>query len=505
MIKVMIVDDEELFREGMAMDVDWENCGLELSGLAENGQDALDMIERINPDIVVTDIRMPKMNGLELIEKARGIRKDLQFIILTGHDEFEYAQKAVRLGVCDFLLKPLDEGDLEKLLLEQKARLLEERKAVRERDIRDAFLLVSPSGRKNLYDWHGIMVVKYEEFGTVSASEKCFFSEVERAVLQFSNASILENRSSTMVICLTAVDRGSLEEKTSYLIRCLRMDRKLNEHFSFSLGIGSFAQGTDCLNQSYDEARLSLNQSFIEGRNKTHYFDDLSERADAVSFNGAGLDYRDLLYALRTGNQEKMHESLDLLVKNTALMGKDSFAYGLLVVGNIFTEALKLIDESGSSSTKLIGNPMAAYERITSRQTMEEMFHELRSNLETLIRHQALKRFGGNTLLHDNIKAYIRLNYTDPNLSLMQAAEHFHISQGHLCSVFSSSSDSTFKEYLTSVRIEKACELILSSHMMIYEVAGKVGYNNPTYFNSVFKKFIGVSPMQYKKNKMKKS
>ncbi len=501
----MIVDDEELFREGMAMDVDWESCDMELAGLAEDGRKALKMIERIHPDIVVTDIRMPKMNGLELIEQARSIYKDLQFIILTGHDEFEYAQKAVRLGVCDFLLKPLDEGDLEKLLLQQKNRILEERKALRERDIRNAFLLVSPSENNHRDDWNGIIVVKYEESSSPVPGEEDFFSAVQRVVSPLTYASILENRSSAMVICVTASERAILEEKTSYLIRSLRIDRELKEHFSFSLGIGSFHQGTDQLNRSFDEARRSLNQSFIEGRNKTYYFDDLEEARLEGSFDRSGLEYGDLLYALRTGDRESMHDSLNLLIKNTALMGKDSFAYGLLVVGNVFTEALKIIEESGSSSSGLLGNPMAVYERITSCQTLEEMFRQLRSSLDTLIEHQALKRSGGNSLLLDNIKAYIRLHYSDPNLSLQQTAEHFHISQGHLCSVFSSASESTFKEYLTEVRIRKACELILSSHMMVYEIAEKVGYNNPTYFNSVFKKAMGITPLQFKKNRMKKS
>ena len=472
--------------------------------MAADGREALDMVSRMKPDIVVTDIRMPYIDGLEFITRAKEIDPDIQFIIISGHDEFEYAQKALKLGVCDFLLKPLDNEELQELLVERKTQIEKNRKQKRDLSIRDSFLRLNKQNEKEESDYHCIMLVKYDDYSSIEGTPTEFYSEIESISSTVSDTALLESRNGSATLCLSNIEKEKLQSNINTFIRSLRMSRTLKQNYSCTIGVGMIIQGTQQLNASFEEAKSALNQKFLEGKNKTFYFDKLqSSDLEGLTIDMKDLDYSELLQSIRNGEKELMEACLNRLIRTTALMGKDSFAYGLMIAGNVFTESLKILDESGSDSIELLGNPMTVYEKITSRQTMEEMFQQLRLNLVKIQKHLFLKSSGGNDLLFHKIKIWINSRFSDPSLNLKQTADNFNISQGHLCSIFSSYSDETFTEYLTTVRINKARDLIISSDYMVYEIAYKVGYNNPTYFNSVFKKITGLSPGQYKKHNNK--
>lgn len=499
MIRVLIADDEELFREGLAMDVDWETCGLELVGLAANGHEALAMVSEFKPDIVVTDIRMPNIDGLEFIKKAKELSQDIQFIIVSGHEEFEYAQRAVKLGVCDFLLKPLDDEELQNLLIERKTLIMKNRKQKRDRSIRDTFLRLNSWNEKDDSLYHCIINIQNDDYSSFESTIKEFYLEIEKCIQLNQETAILESRNGTTVICLNGRQEKELKSNIDKFVTTIRRNNVLNQNYSYSIGVGSIKYGSEKLNSSYDEAKTALNQKYLEGNNRVFYFEKLKSSEPGKGLDMKDLDYSELLKAVIEGHKEKMDSCLLKLIQITGFMGKDSYAYGLMITGNVFTETLKILDESGSDSMEVLGNPMSVYEKITSRQTMEEMFQELRINLDVIQKHLTLKSSGGNEALFQKIRNWMNNQYRLPRINLQSAAEEFNISQGHLCSIFSNYSDDTFTEYLTTLRINKACELIMSSDYMVYEIAYKVGYSNPTYFNSVFKKKTGLSPGQYKK------
>ncbi len=501
MIRVLIVDDEELFREGLAMDIDWVGCEMELAGTASNGNEALSMISELTPDIVITDIRMPYMDGFQFILRARQRCPEIQFIIVSGHEEFEYAQRAVRLGVSDFLLKPLDEKELNNLLLEIKVRICKNRKQLRDQKLRDSFLRMSHQAMIDEQKFYCIVILQCESKETMEGVPETVYEEIEKYTDGHPQAVLLELRNGRAILCFGENREEGLKANIRLFITAVSTNKKLREEYGFTVGVGQVKYGTAFLLSSYEEACLALKQRFIGGKNKAYFHDDLSITDENSAFKIEDLDYSDLLQAIITGNKVALQDGLSKIIKTTALMGKDAYAYGLMTVGNLFSALLKLLEELGMENQGIVQSPISLYEGIVTKETTEEMFHALKDVLINFQEHLNINNSRGNERLYIKIKNYLNSRYSMPDLSLRKVAEAFNISQGYLCSIFSDYSEETFIEYLTSLRIGKACELIVKSNYLIYEISYKVGFRNPTYFSSVFRKKMGVSPNQYRNMK----
>ncbi len=498
MIKVVIADDEQLFREGLVADVNWDRIGMSVAGLASDGREALEMVRMHKPDIVVTDIRMPYIDGLEFISEAKEIKPDIHFIIISGHDEFEYARKAVRLGVSEFLLKPLDDYELENALLKRKELIDKNRKTSIENTLRDILLRLEKRADFNSSDNFRIIVIQMDDYNTSTGNAEDFYKCLERHTASAENIFVLERRNGELIITVSAPNGSLLAKNTRNLIKTLRGDDFCSK-YSITIGIGDPVEGIENLNTSRITAENAVSRKFLKGKNMTFFHEDHEDEKLEENTESNAFDYSIILSALKTGNAEELGSCIESLIKNTARMGKDSFAYGLMITGNIFSESLKIVDLAGGSSAELFENAMEVYRQITSRPTMEEMFNELKKNLSMIMSYLSMRRGGSQQLLLDKVIAHMKQNLSDSSLSLQGTADKFNISSGHLCNIFSNYGDETFKEMLTRFRIQKAQDLIAASDFMIYEICYEVGYNNPAYFNSVFKKQTGLSPGAYKK------
>ncbi len=498
MIKVIIADDEQLFREGLVADVNWDRIGMNVVGLASDGREALELVRIQKPDIVVTDIRMPYIDGLEFIAEAKEIKPDIHFIIISGHDEFEYARKAVRLGVSEFLLKPLDDYELENALLKRKELIDKNRKTSIEKTLRDIMLRLENRADFNSSDNFRIIVIQMDDYNTTTGKADDFYKCLEKHTVSAENIFVLERRNGELIITVSAPNEALLAKNTRNLIKSLRSDDFCSK-YSITIGIGDPVEGIENLNTSRLAAENAVSRKFLKGKNKTFYHEEHEDEKLEENPESNAFDYSIILSALKTGTVDELNSSIESLIKNTARMGKDSFAYGLMITGNIFSESLKIVDLAGGSSAELFENAMEVYRQITSCPTMEEMFNELKKNLSMIMSYLSMRRGGSQQLLLDKVIAYMKQNLSDSALSLQGTADKFNISSGHLCNIFNNYGDETFKEMLTRFRIQKARDLIAASDFMIYEICYEVGYNNPAYFNSVFKKQTGLSPGAYKK------
>ncbi len=501
MIKVLIADDEELFREGIVADVDWKKIGMNIVGLAEDGKQALDLVGQTAPDIIVTDIRMPYIDGLEFIQQAKTIQPDLFFIIISGHDEFEYAQKAISLGVREFLLKPLDEDDLELSLLKVKDEIIKNKKANLENNLRDTVLrykMISSDDNKN---FHRIIIVQWDDYFSDDSNCRSFYEMIEGAIHNDTGNFVIERRGGDVVIGLSASSENSIEKLTRKTVNSLREKCSDDLSFSMTIGAGGICPEINNLPTSYHNARAAVGRKFLEGKNHTFIYEEKDEIKKGGFGELSGWDMAVLISAVKTENISQFEKEIDKLVQAISKMGQDSFLYGLILVGTIFSEALKLIESSSGQSDDILSESTGIYKQITSRQTIEEMLTELKNFLYRIMNHLTLKRNGGHGLFFDRIREYTKQHFDDTGITLQSVAEEFGISAGHLCSLFKNYSEDTFKEYLTHLRMESAKELISSSDLMIFEIAFKVGYSNPTYFNSLFKKYTGMSPGRFKRKK----
>ncbi|MCI9411009.1 MAG: response regulator [Eubacterium sp.] len=381
-MKVFLVEDEIIMREGIRNNIDWEKEGFEFVGEASDGELAYPLIQDSKPDILITDIRMPFMDGLELSRRVKEEMPDIKIIILSGYDEFEYAREGIRIGITEYLLKPIDGN-----------KLLEAVKRV-------AQLIRSELGSKP-----ELKPGKEQDFGINNQVEE------EGAAVQHSSAR-------------QGAELGILEVG--------KLDRRVAERF---LKTGLKSEVSDFIDDYFSSFGINNIQSLLFRQYVTTdmYF-------TAVSML-EGLGYENGELAKHCGEIRDINKVLSSVESNKEYLKK------------VLTTAIDL--------------------------------------------REAVSRKKYHSLLEE-AKSYIQQNYDDANISLNSVAASVNLSPNHFSSIFSQEMGKTFVEYLTSVRMEKAKELLRTSSLKSAEIAYAVGYKDAHYFSYLFKKNQDCTPKEYR-------
>lgn len=400
MYKVLIADDEEIIRKGIAglLKGDGE---MQIVAQAEDGETALELAEKFTPDLLFVDINMPFLNGIQFIEKLKGLLKDAVVIIITGYDDFQYVQSALRLGVYDYLLKPI----MEDVFYKSLNRAKDELKSTREQ-------------------------TKYLEWAKV--------------LLEKNKAKLTENFLNDWL------GGHFCEEEIDERVHFLGM--KLPEEF------GIVVAGLDYKNNM--EIGGDWNDDLL------YYAAENITRELFEPFNPAAL------FRNPAGN----------LVLISACQPQDAWQDTVKNLRRLLEEHLPVRVTLAQSAGNGRREIPVEYEHALSR------FYEL-MEVPQLIK---------------DVQNYIDENYRNEAFSLQDAADAFHVSPQHLSRIFRHSMGITFVDYVTRARIRKAIELLSNEEMKIYEIAELTGYSSQHYFSSAFKKVLGVSPAEYRKNEQNK-
>ncbi|WP_040950278.1 response regulator transcription factor [Gorillibacterium massiliense] len=512
MYKVVIVDDEPSIREGLRTIVGWEDYGFEVVGAAANGNEALALHQTLSPDLMIVDIRMPGMDGLQLIERLRTMDSQVHFLILTGYADFEYAKKSLSLHVDGYLLKPVDEDELAEYLQLLIEKLTKEK--VAETELRN--------WKRELFI-HNLL-----EFPHQMQSDDAE-AEAEPLGLLWK---------AYQVVMLKLLNPDENPETT------LLFKRKLSEHFDQK------GKGLVFYNGPYLGILLKDVIKYEQGLKAISTEIAGIAKSGDFQFYGAASD---VVYRL----QEVGHacESALQLVRlaffyeKSAIISKDSIpltAPGAAAVGRNEEEERNSPDERlyyaldiGSRDAVLSAVEelcLAAADEMSEQTAKDRAFHwindalnkllaarpELKSELQamtplargiyeqtnfvemqTYIRKLLLDLLqladsGSNDNIVKQMIHLINRNYQD-NLKLESLAEVFNYNSAYLGKLFKHQTGEFFNTYVDKVRIEKAKELILQG-IKIYNVAERVGYTNVDYFHSKFKKYVGCSPSAYRKS-----
>lgn len=524
MYKVLLVDDEPFILQGLSIIIDWEKEGFEIAGMAGNGLEALEMINNIQPDIVIADIKMPIMTGLELLERVRKNNvSDATFIMLTGFDDFEFARTALKYNVLDYLLKPVERKELLESL--SKARAVhEERNKQNEKDIlrdKEVFSRAVISILKGKCDSESVSLMK-ENLGELTGV-RYISLELDETDERVANSSDEEKR---------------LMQKTLYS-KCLMITgAEFHCIFDVSLRGGCYDVGIiysdELLEKSADEfrneqeylenlkERLNVELSFpivIIPGSRVHDLDSLYESAKAVmvvnfvrSFRGsneemteaedigsAGQGFEkecvtELLHSVETNSVDdirnsvvRLTEKLSVCDARTIKMVMNYILFELIqIAGNVDSginqqEVLKYISDSAFEELYLEGD----MDNITKLLLdFSEYLAQLRSN-------------GSSSVLKD-VEADIKENYAQ-NLTLKDFSQKYYVNAAYLGQLFKTKYGMSFKNYLHKVRIEKAKELLLNTDMKMYSIAEAVGYKDTDYFINHFIAELGCTPTKFRK------
>lgn len=534
MFKVLIVDDEFYFRQALKVSLPWEELGFRIEGEAKNGEEALAMLPAIEPDIVLVDINMPIMDGMELIQQARRSGHAAKFIVLTGHSEFAYAKRAMQLGVFNYVLKPIDETELRDSLLELQDLIRQER------SVRSEIESLRQQEKENipvlrdrvLNEWlqgYGFSDLSSDEermrylgidlnashYGVVVADADSvdeLESEEARQIRKLAVRDIVHERmrrsgyphaschdhEDRLVVIVGGPDEHS--GKLEGLLGTIREAVRTNLGITVTIGVGNAYPGLETVPASYREASFALKHRFVLGGDRVIPHATIADSGMKASL--FSVEKRSgLLMCMRIGNRSEAEQWLSGFFRDAR--AKNASMEMLIVAGlEIVSTCLEYLAEMSLSFEQVnpdAGRPdvMQAFQQMNSADQLESWVRRL--ILKGMEHAQGTKKTRAAKVVEE-VKSYIRAHYGNEELTIEDIAKHVHVNYNHLCYVFKKETSVTINDYLTEVRMTKAKELFDRGEKVVQFIAGQVGYADANYFGKCFKKFTGISPSKYASN-----
>ncbi|WP_246188413.1 response regulator transcription factor [Metabacillus lacus] len=516
----MIVDDEKHVREGVLLLADWGKHGITETYEARDGEEAVQLILQHKPQIIFTDMRMPKKNGIELLKWLTSMSFNSKTIVISGYEDFDFMRSAILYKSFDYLLKPIDPFALNSAIEravaewkeeEQKRKLsLESSRAVKEAKPLYWDHILSEWIVKNIYT-ADIPVKMKREFGINPAGEKCsvcliyikpvamkmfggdrdkaFFTllNICNEALEDAQAGVaFRNTKSENELVLLISERESTAEILKHLYSSIFKAVKM--HVTIAAGTN-----TDCIASGYRHSSAILKKHLLTHVVKSRSFlttKDISNKPLARL-----LDYReDIKWAIKSGSIQSLNEVLQkILDKAQASLSLEQI--------KAWDNELKLLWEHWLQEYEVASDPPAGedidywledgtFSAEIFKEVKREQFHQL---IQLLLQNRYQKE--KNSI--QQIKEYVKGNYKE-DITLQDIAEKFYLSREYISRRFKQEFGETITDCLLNIRIEKAKELLKNPHLKVYEVAFEVGYQNEKYFSKVFKKQVGLTPNEYR-------
>ena len=496
MYNVFLVDDEPILLEGIRSKIDWESIGLNFVGEATDGEIALSMLQELKPDILITDVKMPFMDGLELSSRIKKTQPWIKIIILSGHDEFEYAKKA-----CIQI-------DKERAQLSDISKMKEELKSQNklmqkdflnnlvhgELDFDSVFGKSANLGIDLQSNFYRILISKIENNNEDSQELQHACSLINSYSSAWSHALSFFHHNNLLVCILKGKDKSELEENTFHIAETIDHIVSKNHNCKVISAIGRTVENIKEISNSYADAK-KIQEITKSEKSVIISSDDIDiNNTDLLNLKENNPLVERLKYAGKSEIPSLIEESLALIRNNP---GQFQVFASYLLVDLIFAVS-KLVENFGGDLKK--ENPeMIQRSFIDNAVASEEIFV---SKMQTILNFALDYRDSKLTSRYGTIilkaKDYIEKNYSDQNTTLTSVAEFVCLSPNHFSTIFSQECNITFIEYLTNVRIEHAKQLIKNTEMKGYDIAYECGFSDPHYFSYIFKKNTGLTPREYK-------
>ena len=533
MLKVFLVEDEFVVREGIKRNIDWQANGYEFCGEAGDGELAFPMIQKVKPDIVITDIRMPFMDGLEL---SRLIKKEfpwMEIIILTGFEEFEYAKEAISIGVARYLLKPISGGELLKEISGIAEKIADKKK---EREIREKYALEMEenvqkekkelfqylvTGSKSMTElleiaermkldlsalWYNIVLVKVQSTNHAPEEYSKRMIEAEQklnTLVEEQHMLVFDRNLEGKAILFKADSVEELEVLQRSYIGGIEAELAEDERFHYFGGIGRPVNRLRELPSSFESAshafarRYLVKENCILDSTVLEQNAALEEEFDIQNIDPKELQSDRLREFLKLGNKEEVVYFVEEFLKRQGKNALNSTIFRQYIVMDVYFCVAAFLEELQIDREEIAAFNVSAEMLQNAENAIEYMVRIMEKAVE-LRETNASNRYG---TVVDQVKKYIDEHYEEEELSLNLLASYVNFSPNHLSMIFSQQTGQTFIKYLTDYRMNKAKELLRGTGKRSSEISLEVGYKDPHYFSYLFKKTQGMTPTQYRGKK----
>ncbi|MDE6363352.1 MAG: response regulator [Lachnospiraceae bacterium] len=529
MLKILLVDDEPFIVQGLSMLLDWEKEGCEIVATMQNGMEALAYLRANEVDLIIADIKMPEMTGLELLETIRREQiSDAYFVILSGYSDFAYAQQAIRYSCMDYVLKPIEKEALTEII--RKAANMSAKEIQRQEDSRRMeraylarnviSLLLGKYDDMNLeyVTTHMCLSggVRYVDIQLVDVTDPEDVEDMEMRSVQrklYQSCSEFLKEDETHCILDVSFDGNVYDVGLIYCdymparYNCTEKEyfEKLLNYLSVALKqqlvmlVGKKVQDISGISKSYGAAyRLNSLLSFHDRKNIYYYEEEIQVNSDGILLCKSELD--NLISAIEQNDKVRIHESVDRLYEELRRLG----AMGETINLNINYLLFQLIhtateqDDCVNQEEILHLISESAFEDGTKRGSRVHLARFACEYAEYLA--QLRKNVSRGVLAM--IEQEVRERFAE-NLTLRELGQKYFINNAYLGQVFRKKYNQSFKDYLNNYRIEQAAQLLLRTDDKIYKIAEDVGYKNTDYFINKFIAAKGCTPSKFRKQSLK--
>lgn len=555
MLKLLIVDDERYDREGLKRQLPWEDFGIIDIETASDGFEAMDLIRSIRPDILITDIKMPWLTGLQLAEEAKKLIPSIKVIFISGYDDFEYVKTALKMDAYEYILKPVDTVELMDAVRNVTDTI---RKEAEEEELRESLLRrvdeSKPFMRQKLLCDLVFGTARYDElWGTIRSLDIRFGGEAYITVIAEVDdyAEILEkpgdgdirrlhdrinavidNLSSTLcqiqpihindaryVLLLSFGQTGSsgaqascaqvsgaqlsgvqtLEALTSEAARIARDMLEMAAQIcgiSMTAAVGLPVVKPEDVHKSYTHGCDVLSRKMFSGKGTV--LTDRGSFQEGMEENGifAEID-QELVKCIRNLDMDRAHHLLDYLFDSIRTKQGVGARYVQDLCINIISKMQVALFEMNETVENIFGPGVVLWEKLMKFETILDIRQWMKNVFKAVIEYLAVKRERGSRKVIESVIRYIEENY-HREITLKEIAAEFFYSPNYLGQIFKEETGQGFNEFLTEYRMKTARELLKDGALKIYEVAEMVSYRKVAAFISQFKKYYGVTPKEYR-------
>ncbi len=529
MYKIFLVDDEVIVRHGIRDCINWEQTDFVFSGEAPDGEFALPLIMEIKPDILITDIKMPFMDGLELSQVVRKNMPWVKIIILSGHDEFGYAREAMRIGVTEYLLKPVTADDLLESLEKVKALIINEKKERENAEkikkqlaenaplFRDKFLnelllgmvppveVIDNCEKLNINIISKFYIVEILELEMsqkdASGGEYTEVLQAETLIdnIVSKNTEIIKFRRmlGEIIVIIKGDNPQSMEETAYSLAQALKYEVERKTACILGISIGSVRERIKGITQSYKEADEIKNYRYVYGKRRILGINDIKSDMESKK-DFIKIDMNNTFDFFKCGLKSDVGFFVNKFIDNLNEIDMKSPIYIHYLFMDVVISASRFINEIGGEIENLIPWSKNLESFVAGIDSIEKFGELTEYTLNKVLEFRDTRVEKKYDSIIKKAKEYIHSNYANSNISLISVASYVNVSPSHFSTIFSQEAGENFIEYLTKVRVKKAMELLKTTSLKSSEIAYNVGYNDPHYFCYIFKKAIGITPKEYR-------
>ena len=517
MYKLLIVDDKADERQNLRNLISWEDNDIEIVGEANNGHEGIMMANDLLPDIIITDIVMPKMDGLVMSQRIFETLPQIRIILASCYDEFRYAQYAIRYGVSDYILKPIIANELEIVIKRIVSSLNESEQCT------DPSIDMDEIVHNNIIELQQIFI---EELVKGNYTDECAIQQKLTAYrldhMKKSKYYMMNIELEDKTICVNLnqiteiIDNihpsagnyvfgdnqriyvviGNNHGEIDYngLPYRLRDDIKNIVHSDITIGISEPREKLVEINQCYEEARQAVLSKFYFGRNRIIFFSELS----TIPYSLVEVDIKDVYERIKkmlfSPDKDEIEVFCDEIV--SACIKKNRFYIRTIMIHVVNCCQMVLIS-FGKSFTDVFNDEIGVYEKLLKIETIPDIKQWLNNILLFINEYLVEKNNRRIIKVVEEMKDIISKKYSD-KLTMEDIASQVHFHPVYAGTIFKQVTGKTFLQYLIEYRIQKAMELLQSTDFKVFEISEMVGYWNRSYFTLAFKEYAGMTPKEYR-------